>query len=112
MRDDCNPLGRCSGTPARWVLIDTAISKTVNVPADYPYDAFKGLYLQARNACLKGLATYRPNLILGSVLSVGEAESSTSVPSEAVSSLPDPMRTVIESRPKGALLPWPICHDS
>jgi ribonucleoside-diphosphate reductase alpha chain len=41
--------------------IDTAISKTVNVPADYPYADFQGLYLQAWRAGLKGLATYRPN---------------------------------------------------
>ena len=51
-------------------FIDTAISKTVNVPADYPYEDFEGLYLSAWNAGLKGLATYRPNSVLGSVLSV------------------------------------------
>ncbi len=50
--------------------IDTAISKTVNVPADYPYADFQDLYLQAWQAGLKGLATYRPNSVLGSVLSV------------------------------------------
>jgi ribonucleoside-diphosphate reductase alpha chain len=27
--------------------IDTSISKTVNVPADYPFDAFKDLYFDA-----------------------------------------------------------------
>ncbi len=51
-------------------MIDTAISKTVNVPADYPYADFQDLYLQAWQSGLKGLATYRPNAILGSVLSV------------------------------------------
>lgn len=51
-------------------MIDTAISKTVNVPADYPYADFQDLYLQAWKAGLKGLATYRPNSVLGSVLSV------------------------------------------
>jgi ribonucleoside-diphosphate reductase alpha chain len=50
--------------------VDSAISKTVNVPADYPYADFQGLYLQAWRAGLKGLATYRPNSVLGSVLSV------------------------------------------
>jgi ribonucleoside-diphosphate reductase alpha chain len=50
--------------------IDTAISKTVNVPADYPYEDFQHLYLQAWKDGLKGLATYRPNSVLGSVLSV------------------------------------------
>ncbi len=51
-------------------MVDTAISKTVNVPADYPYADFQDLYLQAWKSGLKGLATYRPNSVLGSVLSV------------------------------------------
>ena len=51
-------------------FVDTAISKTVNVPADYPFEDFKSLYLNAWEAGLKGLATYRPNAVLGSVLSV------------------------------------------
>jgi ribonucleoside-diphosphate reductase alpha chain len=55
-------------------LIDTAISKTVNVPADYPFEDFKHLYLQAWEAGLKGLATYRPNAVLGSVLSTSEVQ--------------------------------------
>ena len=46
-------------------------SKTVNVPADYPYEDFQDLYLSAWKSGLKGLATYRPNTVLGSVLSVG-----------------------------------------
>jgi ribonucleoside-diphosphate reductase alpha chain len=50
--------------------IDTSISKTVNVPEDYPYADFEDLYLTAWKAGLKGLATYRPNKVLGSVLSV------------------------------------------
>jgi ribonucleoside-diphosphate reductase alpha chain len=52
-------------------FIDTAISKTVNVPADYPYSEFQNLYMDAWKSGLKGLATYRPNAVLGSVLSVG-----------------------------------------
>ncbi len=50
--------------------IDTAISKTVNVPADYPFESFKELYLEAWQAGLKGIATYRPNSVLGAVLEV------------------------------------------
>ena len=50
--------------------IDTSISKTVNVPADYPYEHFQDLYMSAWKSGLKGLATYRPNSVLGSVLSV------------------------------------------
>jgi ribonucleoside-diphosphate reductase alpha chain len=51
-------------------FIDTSVSKTVNVPEDYPYGEFKDLYLAAWKSGLKGLATYRPNKVLGSVLSV------------------------------------------
>ena len=50
--------------------VDTSISKTVNVPADYPYADFEDLYMTAWKAGLKGLATYRPNNVLGAVLSV------------------------------------------
>ncbi len=53
--------------------IDTAISKTVNVPEDYPYAEFEHLYLDAWKAGLKGLATYRPNKVLGAVLSLEPA---------------------------------------
>jgi ribonucleoside-diphosphate reductase alpha chain len=51
-------------------FVDTSISKTVNVPEDYPYAEFQDLYFRAWKSGLKGLATYRPNSILGSVLSV------------------------------------------
>ena len=81
-------------------FIDTAISKTVNVPADYPYDDFKGLYTQAWRANLKGLATYRPNSILGSVLDVPAEKPSLAIQAEDGI---DPMRVVVESRPKGIL---------
>jgi ribonucleoside-diphosphate reductase alpha chain len=49
-------------------FIDTSISKTVNVPEDYPYAQFEGLYMKAWKSGLKGLATYRPNNVLGAVL--------------------------------------------
>ncbi len=78
--------------------VDTAISKTVNVPADYPYDDFKLLYSQAWSANLKGLATYRPNNILGSVLSTDSTPAKSAEDPSA-----DPMRAVIEKRPKGSL---------
>ena len=50
-------------------FVDTAIRKTVNVPEDYPFDAFEDLYLEAWQAGLKGITTYRPNNVLGAVLS-------------------------------------------
>jgi ribonucleoside-diphosphate reductase alpha chain len=49
-------------------FIDSAISKTINLPACYPYEDFKLLYHRAWHAKLKGLTTYRPNMIIGQVL--------------------------------------------
>ena len=78
-------------------FVDTAISKTVNVPAEYPFEDFQLLYQQAWRAGLKGLATYRPNSIIGSMLETG------TVKPEPAPTQPDPMRAVIASRPKGVL---------
>jgi ribonucleoside-diphosphate reductase alpha chain len=50
--------------------VDAAISKTVNVPEDYPYDEFKNLYMEAWRQGLKGITTYRPNGVLGAVLTM------------------------------------------
>ncbi len=63
--------------------VDSAISKTVNVPADYPYTEFEDLYFAAWKAGLKGLATYRPNAVLGSVLSTGEEKPAVDKPKAA-----------------------------
>ncbi|WP_026296488.1 adenosylcobalamin-dependent ribonucleoside-diphosphate reductase [Thioalkalivibrio sp. ALJ2] len=41
--------------------VDSAISKTLNVPTDIPFEDFQQVYLQAWRAGLKGCTTYRPN---------------------------------------------------
>ena len=86
--------------------IDTAISKTVNVPADYPYEDFKHLYTEAWKAGLKGLATYRPNSVLGSVLSVTPAKKEEP-PQDLL--FDQDRRIMLEAAPKPALasLRWP-----
>ena len=86
--------------------IDSSISKTVNVPEDYPFDDFKHIYLKAYKANLKGLATYRPNNILGSVLSVGKkVNSSEAKPLEptAAERYDAVMETEYPKRPSGRL---------
>src|SRR5690606_32143460 len=84
-------------------FVDTSISKTVNIPEDYPYEDFKTLYRAAWEAGLKGLATYRPNSILGAVLETTAPAAKEAPPPAAPPAPVDPMRTVIESRPSGAL---------
>ena len=54
----------------KWV--DSSISKTINVPEDISFDAFKDVYMQAWDTGCKGCTTYRPNEVTGSVLSVSE----------------------------------------
>jgi ribonucleoside-diphosphate reductase alpha chain len=43
----------------RW--IDSSISKTANVPTDYPYEDFKDIYMYAYEKGLKGCTTFRFN---------------------------------------------------
>ncbi|WP_295537384.1 adenosylcobalamin-dependent ribonucleoside-diphosphate reductase [uncultured Pseudacidovorax sp.] len=85
-------------------FVDTSISKTVNVPADYPYAAFQDLYLQAWQSGLKGLATYRPNAVLGAVLSV--PQPATTLPAPDIAD----RRLALERLPREpvlASLRWP-----
>lgn len=89
-------------------FIDTSISKTVNIPADYPFEDFKHLYMECWEVGLKGCATYRPNDTLGAVLSTDSAPN----PSQALthtaqtpinSSGAGGLTAVIERRPEGPL---------
>ncbi|WP_066734360.1 adenosylcobalamin-dependent ribonucleoside-diphosphate reductase [Cupriavidus sp. D384] len=83
--------------------IDTSISKTVNVPEDYPYEAFRNLYLEAWKAGLKGLATYRPNQVLGAVLSVTPAAEAPAAAAPGSQNGDDPLTRPFGSRPLGDL---------
>ncbi|MHA1545431.1 MAG: adenosylcobalamin-dependent ribonucleoside-diphosphate reductase, partial [Alphaproteobacteria bacterium] len=57
--------------------IDSSISKTVNLPADISLEAFGDVYMQAFEMGLKGCTTYRPNAIVGAVLTSGETKPAT-----------------------------------
>ncbi len=53
--------------------VDSAISKTVNVPEDIDFESFQQVYKDAYRQGCKGCTTYRPNAITGSVLSTTPA---------------------------------------
>jgi ribonucleoside-diphosphate reductase alpha chain len=55
--------------------VDSAISKTVNVPADISFEAFQEVYLDAYHSGCKGCTTYRPNNVTGSVLEIKPFEA-------------------------------------
>ena len=48
--------------------VDSSISKTVNCPADMPFEAFQSVYMEAYDLGLKGCTTFRPNGVTGAVL--------------------------------------------
>src|SRR5262249_324249 len=50
--------------------IDSSISKTINVPVDLDFEAFKDVYMMAYETGCKGCTTYRPNEVTGAVLEV------------------------------------------
>ncbi len=53
--------------------VDSSISKTINCPADLPFEAFRQIYAEADALGLKGCTTFRPNLVTGSVLEIDQA---------------------------------------
>ena len=62
--------------------IDSSISKTINVPAEIPFERFKDVYLQAYALGCKGCTTYRPNEVTGAVLAA-KAEAPAAGPGVA-----------------------------
>jgi ribonucleoside-diphosphate reductase alpha chain len=85
-------------------LVDAAISKTVNVPADYSFDDFKNIYVDAWKGKLKGITTYRPNVEIGEVL----MSSSSKEPEDLDTSDPD-RRFKLDALPETVMssMRWP-----
>src|SRR5882762_8053637 len=68
--------------------IDSSISKTINMPADIPFDRFKDVYAQAYALGCKGCTTYRPNEVTGAVL-----EARPEMPAETAARQTPPRQT-------------------
>ena len=59
--DDVSPKSHVDIQAASQKWIDSSISKTANVPTDYPYEDFKDIYMYAHKQGLKGCTTFRFN---------------------------------------------------
>ena len=59
--EDITPTAHVDIQAAAQKWIDSSISKTANVPTEYPYDEFKDIYLYAYEQGLKGCTTFRFN---------------------------------------------------
>ena len=65
--------------------VDSAISKTINLPAEISFEDFKDVYRRAYALGCKGCTTFRPNAVTGSVLSVTPSAESAADEAEAPS---------------------------
>jgi ribonucleoside-diphosphate reductase alpha chain len=59
--DDVSPREHVDIQAAAQKWVDSSISKTANVPTDYPFDEFKDIYMYAYEQGLKGCTTFRFN---------------------------------------------------
>ncbi|OWG37597.1 ribonucleoside-diphosphate reductase, adenosylcobalamin-dependent [Stutzerimonas stutzeri] len=59
--DDVSPTQHVDIQAAAQRWVDSSISKTANVPTDYPFEAFKDIYRYAWRQGLKGCTTFRFN---------------------------------------------------
>ena len=59
--EDIGPRQHVDIQAAAQKWIDSSISKTANVPTDYPYEDFKNIYMYAYEKGLKGCTTFRFN---------------------------------------------------
>jgi ribonucleoside-diphosphate reductase alpha chain len=59
--DDISPKEHVEVQAAAQKWVDSSISKTANVPTDFPYERFKDIYLYAHEQGLKGCTTFRFN---------------------------------------------------
>ncbi len=59
--DDITPAEHVAVQAAAQKWVDSSISKTANVPTDYPFEDFKEIYMTAYESGLKGCTTFRFN---------------------------------------------------
>lgn len=77
--DDVTPKQHVDIQAAAQKWIDSSISKTANVPTDYPYEDFKDIYQYAYDQGLKGCTTFRfnPEVFQGVLVKEKDLENTT-----------------------------------
>ena len=77
--DDITPIQHVDIQAAAQKWIDSSISKTANVPTDYPFEDFKDIYLYAYEQGLKGCTTFRfnPEAFQGVLVKEEDLENTT-----------------------------------
>ena len=77
--DDIRPKAHVDVQAAAQRWIDSSISKTANVPTDFPYEDFKDIYMYAYEQGLKGCTTFRfnPEAFQGVLVKEQDLENTT-----------------------------------
>ncbi len=77
--DDISPTQHVDIQAAAQTWVDSSISKTANVPTDYPYEDFKDIYRYAYDCGLKGCTTFRfnPAAFQGVLVKEADLENTT-----------------------------------
>jgi len=77
--EDITPKQHVDIQAAAQTWIDSSISKTANVPTDFPYEDFKDIYLYAYEKGLKGCTTFRfnPEAFQGVLVKEQDLENTT-----------------------------------
>jgi ribonucleoside-diphosphate reductase alpha chain len=87
---ELSPSAHLAVQAAAQKYIDSSISKTINVPADISFDAFKDVYRHAYEMGCKGCTTYRPSEARGAVLAVTPAQPEA-LPAEPLTEILPPV---------------------
>ena len=77
--EDISPIEHVDIQAAAQEWIDSSISKTANVPTDFPYEEFKEVYTYAHSKGLKGCTTFRfnPEVFQGVLVKEKDLENTT-----------------------------------
>ena len=77
--EDISPVEHVDIQAAAQEWIDSSISKTANVPTDFPYEKFKEVYTYAHSKGLKGCTTFRfnPEVFQGVLVKEKDLENTT-----------------------------------
>ena len=77
--DDISPRAHVDIQAAAQKWVDSSISKTANVPTDFPFEDFKNIYMYAYDKGLKGCTTFRfnPEAFQGVLVKDKDLESTT-----------------------------------
>jgi len=77
--DSISPKAHVDVQAAAQTWVDSSISKTINVPTDFPYSDFRDIYMYAYDKGLKGCTTFRfnPEVFQGVLVNEKDLENTT-----------------------------------